>query len=384
MRGLRKWTSAVIAATASASMAVAFDAGPAAADPPGTLISAEPQSDAFHGIPGGSVVRYWMASSNGAPKQASGALFVPAGPAPENGWPIVAFDHGTTGLGMGCGGKSDPSTAPYDHFIADEDTIMRSLVSQGYAVVAPDYLGLGLYDTGPHPYLELQSEATATIDMVRAARAARPELSGTWAVLGLSQGGQAALATSHLQAIYSPDLDFRGTVAIDPESDVEKALTIAGPTTPAIPGTAETVGYLTDILAGLRAARPDAAVDSYLTPLGHSVLDRIGTMCQPQINATISDLGIGQLLSRPLADGPLIGAVNSYMAVPTTGYNRPILLLLNATDTSVPSPLHAALAAQFAANGVDFRSVVGTGGHTQLNPQMWSALDDFLAARVRS
>ncbi|MEV4127365.1 hypothetical protein [Nocardia sp. NPDC049707] len=44
--------------------------------------------------------------------------------------------------------------------------------------------GLGRFDTGPHPYLDLRIEATATIDPVRAGRAAAPELSRSWAVAG--------------------------------------------------------------------------------------------------------------------------------------------------------------------------------------------------------
>ncbi|WP_378736996.1 alpha/beta fold hydrolase [Nocardia brasiliensis] len=378
MRVIRGWKGAVTVAAVTASVALGLQAAPAVAETPGMLISVQPQADGWHGMSGGSVVSYWMAGSDGTPRQASGAMFVPAGTPPPGGWPIIAFDHGTTGLGPGCGGKSDPSTAPDSHWHAEEDGIMRHLVSQGFAVVAPDYLGLGLFDTGPHPYLELKTEATATLDLVRAARSARPELSRTWAVLGPSQGGQAALGTGHLQASYAPELDFRGTVAIDPESDVEKVLPIAGPSIPALPDTAETLGFVSMIFAGLRAARPDIDFDQYLSPVGRTLLDEIGHMCKPEIEARVAGLGIGELLSKPLSDNRVRAAYESYLTVPTTGYDAPILLLLNVTDTTVPSPLHAALVAQFAANGVDFRTVAGTGTHTQLNPQMWSAIDAFL------
>ncbi|NEW30813.1 alpha/beta hydrolase, partial [Nocardia cyriacigeorgica] len=76
-------------------------------------------------------------------------------------------------------------------------------------------------------------------------------------------------------------------------------------------------------------------------------------------------------------------ALVDYMAVPVSGYDAPILMLANATDTVVPSPLHAALIAQFAANRVDFRTVIGTGEHGQVDAQMWAAIDTFLAG-VRS
>ncbi|UGT38917.1 lipase family protein [Nocardia yamanashiensis] len=368
-----------MAAAVAAGVLFTLPATVAQADPAGSLISATAQPSSFHDIPNGSVVTYWTTRSNGEPVRASGALFLPEGQAPAGGWPIMAYDHGTTGLGAGCGGQSDPATAPWPTERANEDEIMRYFVSRGFAVVAPDYLGLGLFETGPHPYLELRSEATATIDLVRAARAAEPALSRTWAVTGASQGGQAALGTSNLQVSAAPELDFRGTIAIDPASDVEKFLPVAGPWVPALPGESGSGidGFIAGILAGLRAARPDAQVDSYLTDTGRQLLDSIGDVCQPEITRRMQAASIGALLSRPLSQGPLPAVLNDYMAVPVRGYDQPILLLANATDTTVPSPLHALLATQFAANGVDFSTVVGTGKHCQLNPAMWAAIDAF-------
>ena len=88
------------------------------------------------------------------------------------------------------------------------------------------------------------------------------------------------------------------------------------------------------------------------------------------------------MLSRSLGDEPLRSVMADYMTVPTSGYDAPILLLVNATDRTVPSPLHAALAAQFTAGGVDYTPVVGTGSHCELNPAMWAAIDEFLGRVV--
>ncbi|WP_194838667.1 alpha/beta fold hydrolase [Nocardia sp. XZ_19_369] len=378
MRVVQACRRAVAVATLSASAALCVNVAPAHAETPGTLISVAAQPDGWHGVSGGSVVEYWMRASDGTPRQVSGALFVPQGTPPAGGWPVVAYDHGTSGLGAGCGGQSEPAGHPYQEIRSKEDQLIQRLLGQGFAVVAPDYLGLGRFDTGPHPYLEIASEATATIDLLRAARTTHPELSRTWAVLGVSQGGQAALGTGHLQATYAPDLDFRGTIAIDPESDVEKVLPLAGPDIPAVRGGDGAMSFFVSILAGLRAARPDVHVDQYLTPQGREVLDSVGTLCLDGITERVRGLGVGDLLARPLADEPIRSALDTYLTVPTSGYDAPILLLLNITDTVVPSPLHAALAAQFAANGVDFQTVTGTGRHTQLNPPMWAAIDSFL------
>lgn len=362
----------------SASVAVCdceADAAPTAA--PGAPIQVVRQAAGWRGMADGSVVEYWMTGSDGRLQPASGALFVPPGPTPPTGWPIVALDHGTSGLGPGCGGQTNAVNPGYR-----PSRLLTDIVARGFAVVAPDYLGLGRFDTGPHPYLEIRTEATATIDLVRAARAVRTDLSETWAVVGGSQGGQAALGAGHLQRQYAPELDFRGTVALDPESDVEKVFPLIGPYVPYLPSPIGIVDYAAEILAGLRAARPGLDVDRYLTPKGRAALDRIGSLCSAQIGRELSGVSIGELVSQPLFDGRFRAALDEYMTVPTSGYDAPILLLLNATDASVPSPLHAALAAQLAANRTDFRSVVGFGEHTAMNPQMWDALYGFLDAMV--
>ncbi|MFI7670629.1 alpha/beta hydrolase family protein [Nocardia sp. NPDC049526] len=386
MRVVHAGRRAAAVVTLSAGIALLIPIAPAHAEVSGTLIAEYPLPDGTRGMSDadGSVIEYWMRGTNGTTQPASGALYVPAGTPPLSGWPIMAYDHGTSGLGPGCGGQSDPLAHPAQTIAGDEDALLQYLASQGFAVVAPDYLGLGRFDTGPHPYLGIDTEATATIDLVRAARAAHPELSRTWAVMGASQGGQAALGTGHLQATDAPDLDFRGTIAIDPESDVEKLAPLLGPGTPTPSFIAD--GFMdlfVSILAGLRAARSEVNVDEYLTPEGRSVLDSVGAMCTPQIMDRVRGLSIGELLAKPLSVAPMPAAADAYMTVPASGYNAPILLCVNITDTIVPSPLHGLLAAQLAAHGVDFRTVLGTGKHTQLNPQMWTAIEQFVA-RIRS
>ncbi|MEV6770276.1 lipase family protein [Nocardia sp. NPDC051030] len=345
---------------------------------PGQLIESQPLPASIRGIEGGSVLSYWTNGATGTPVQATGALFVPPGEPPSGGWPVVVYDHGTTGMAADCSGGVDSMFDPDPVHAERVSQFFRDWVSKGYAVVAPDYVGLGRFDTGPHPYLDIGNEATATLDMLRAAHQREPGLSRTWAVVGESQGGQAALGTSHLQAAYVPDLDFRGTVAVDPESDVELVLTQAGPSTPAI-GDPTTTGYNAMILAALRAARPALDVDSYLTPMGRTVADTLDTMCLPAIQTYTLGMGLGSLLSRPLSDTRFRDTLTDYMAVPTSGYTAPILLLLNVTDTQIPSPLHGLLAAQFATNGVNFRAVPGFGEHVSLNPAQLTAMSDFLA-----
>ncbi|WP_405485893.1 alpha/beta fold hydrolase [Nocardia sp. NBC_00511] len=368
-------TRTLTAGIAAASALLVLPGTPANADPAGTTVATTTLPDGFRGIADATIVDYWTTRSNGEPVKASGALFVPQGQPPAGGWPIMAYDHGTSGMGPGCGGQTDTSHVNRPA----EDKVLQYFVNKGFAVVAPDYLGLGRFDTGPHPYLEIRTEATATIDLVKAAREIRSDLSRSWAVTGFSQGGQAALGTANLQSAITPDLDFRGTIAVDPESDLEKVAPFVGPWVPAIPGQAGAGvnSFVVSMLAGMRATHPEVDLNSYLTPRGRDVVDQASTMCLTDIMKLTDGMGIGEMLSRPLNDPAVQAVVNEYLTVPVSGYDAPILLLLNATDTTVPSPLHAALAAQFAANRVDYSMVVGTGTHTQLNPQMWDAIGAF-------
>ena len=82
----------------------------------------------------------------------------------------------------------------------DAETFLLAAMyaAQGYAVVASDYLGFAKSSYPYHPYLHADSEATAVLDAVRAARAAAPSvggsLSGKLMLTGYSQGGHAAMA----------------------------------------------------------------------------------------------------------------------------------------------------------------------------------------------
>jgi Secretory lipase len=117
----------------------------------------------------------------------SGALFLPAGKPPQGGWPLVAWAHGTVGIADIC--------APSVQGRSLRDvTYLRRWLSEGFAVVATDYQGLGV--PGPHLYLNTRSEAYSVIDSIRAAEQGFPNLSHQAIIVGQSQGGQAAFAAA--------------------------------------------------------------------------------------------------------------------------------------------------------------------------------------------
>ncbi|MES1181837.1 MAG: lipase family protein, partial [Flavobacterium sp.] len=123
----------------------------------------------------------------GNPTVASGAMMVPVN-TPCTTFPIVSFAHGTV---------LRKDEVPSQNYANNLEGYFLS--SKGSVVVMPDYIGLGI-SPGFHPYLHAQSEATATLDMIRAAReffalSGTMSLDGKVFITGYSQGGHAAMAT---------------------------------------------------------------------------------------------------------------------------------------------------------------------------------------------
>ena len=144
---------------------------------------------------------------DGGIRQVSGAFFVPSGPAPQNGWPVISLAHGTTGIGNNCGPSRQPDLMGYAPMI-------ESFLAEKYAVALTDYEGLG--ESGSHPYLEPRTEAFNTIDAVRAMRQITPAVSARWVAVGYSQGGQAVWAADELNSYYGNGLQLQGSVALAP------------------------------------------------------------------------------------------------------------------------------------------------------------------------
>lgn len=130
---------------------------------------------------------YNTVDAAGNPTIASGAVVVPWTSGCQ--MPMGVYCHGTL---------AQKDNAP--SFNPDGEIIIgQVLSSDGYFSVLPDYLGLGA-GPGQHPYVHAASEASATIDMMRAARefctAKGYQLNGEVFITGYSQGGHAAAATA--------------------------------------------------------------------------------------------------------------------------------------------------------------------------------------------
>lgn len=180
-----------------------------AAAAPGQIIeSVEIQSDL--GTRAWFVV-YGSTGLDGQPVAVSGVIMAPELPPTAGGYPIVAWAHGTTGVADTCApSKSGAFGIPAQ---------IRELVAKGYVVTATDYEGLGT--DGIHPYIVGRSEGRSVLDSIGAAiRLPQAHAGDQAVVIGLSQGGHAALWAAQLKPTYAPDLPLVGVFAASPPTDL--------------------------------------------------------------------------------------------------------------------------------------------------------------------
>lgn len=122
----------------------------------------------------------------------SGGVLVPTGTAPacQGPFPLLAYTRGTAVV---------KGTSMSDTANGELQGLMATFASAGYMVVATDYLGYAKSQYPFHPYLHSDSEASAAIDSIRAARAwaatNNVPLSGKVMLYGYSQGGHSSLST---------------------------------------------------------------------------------------------------------------------------------------------------------------------------------------------
>ncbi|MGD0539290.1 MAG: hypothetical protein ABSC03_16785 [Verrucomicrobiota bacterium] len=128
---------------------------------------------------------------------ASGALMLPVGS--TSALPLASYQHGT---------MTRKIDAPSATTLSAEGFVGIAFACTGYAATLPDYLGLG-DSPGAHPYLHASSEATAGVDMLRAARvfcgSNQIPLNGQLFLCGYSQGGHATAALQRELEQYHTD-----------------------------------------------------------------------------------------------------------------------------------------------------------------------------------
>ena len=349
-----------VAAALASSMATALLAVPASAAPAitqeiGDVVSTR-DLDRNLWIPGAAsaeVLTYVTTDTFGEKALSTGTVFLPPGTAPDGGWPVISWAHGTSGLGDACA----PSLIGPTY--AERDLpYLANWLAQGYAIVASDYAGLGT--PGLSTYLDGRTTAHNVVDMVKAGRNHSEDLSRSWVAVGQSQGGGAAIYTARYATEFGgPDLDYRGAVGTGTPAYIEKLISIGGPGVPPVALPSGLTAYVAYIGASLRYAHPELGLDDILTPLGKKYADLAETTCVTDFEAQLDGVTIGDFFTAPLTGLPNFTAVlDDYMAMPETGFDKPFFMGNGLQDIDVPFPTTAAYVARLTANGqpVTFRA----------------------------
>ncbi|MGB6040922.1 MAG: lipase family protein, partial [Gordonia sp. (in: high G+C Gram-positive bacteria)] len=314
---------------------------------PGTLLTKTALDPSIGLSSAGSAYRVLYATTdfNDRPAVSTAAIFLPKKAAPKNGYKVIAWAHGTTGLGDGC----TPSALPR----SDRDTAyLNHWLDQGYAVVGTDYVGLGT--PGLMNYLSSKVQAHSIVDSVKAASHTGLPLSKTWAIVGQSQGASAALNGARWATAYSrgSGLDYRGVVSTGTPANIEHIVMQAGPGFPPVALPAGLNTYAAYIWAGFADARPDLKPMSILTREGRRIVAAAQTKCYAEMHSMVEGAKVRDWFSKPVSSIPGVqGALVNYMSTPYRGYDRPIFMGQGLVDTDVPAPSALSLYAQMVANG---------------------------------
>jgi len=128
-------------------------------------------------------ITYHTVDVFGNPTIASGAMYVPL--TGTDSLPIISYQHGTV---------LDRNKVPSR---SSEDPSGLFYSAYGFVTTLPDYLGMG-DNPGLHPYLHWESEATASLDLIRAGRQFLNDSlqigDSQLFLTGYSQGGHATMA----------------------------------------------------------------------------------------------------------------------------------------------------------------------------------------------
>lgn len=233
----------------------------------GTVIRREPLDVE---VMGGRAERMLYVSErpDGSRAVSGGMVFIPEAPAPTGGRPIVAWEHGTLGMGDAC----VPSRS--DNPLGDIQTFLPLMLEEGWIVVATDYVGLGT--PGPNQYLIAEAEVRDVVNSVRAVRTI-PELDAgdRYVTFGHSQGGHASIWTGHLGPEYAPELELLGVAAAAPALNLPEIASAQWNTA---------VGWVigSDLIESWPTYYPGLPITSILTTAGQDNDARLAAECVQQ------------------------------------------------------------------------------------------------------
>ncbi len=307
---------------------------------PGTVIRTEPLGVA---VPGATALRmlYTSERPDGTPAVSGGMIFIPTSPAPAGGRPVVAWAHGTLGMGDACA----PSRS--DNPLGDTANWLDQMISLGYVVVATDYTGFGT--PGPNLYLVGEAEARDVVNSVRAARnIEQADASSEWIVWGHSQGGHSALWTGHLAKELAPELTLKAVAAAAPAAELSDIIDAQWQTA---------VGWAIgpEVVSSWPYYYPDLNPEGFVSASGLRNTERLANECI--VPAALegflrTDFGQDYFAAKPTTNAAWGAAARAQTPAPLPS-SMPVFVAQSIADTVVLAWPNAVLQNEWCAAGSD-------------------------------
>lgn len=308
-----------------------------AATPVGTVLRKESMDVSIAGARGLRVL-YRSEDSTGRATVSSGMVFVPTAPAPAGGRPVLAWAHGTVGMGDTC--APSRTLNPEASF-----TWAAQAIRAGYVITATDYAGLGT--PGTEHYLVGADEARDVVNSVRAARTISGTANPQWVVYGHSQGGHAALWTGTVARTYAPELDLVAVAAAAPAAELAPLLRLQRSS-----AVAWIIGP--EVAAAWPLVYPDLDVNAVLTSEGRRFGPGIAQRCIATTGAieglALQEIG-GRYFARDPGTQPDWQRALADQTPPPLPADLPVLVGQGLADTVVLPPTTARLEQRWCAAG---------------------------------
>ncbi len=318
-------------------------------------------------------ILYRSQRSDGSRTFSSGMVFIPDNDAAGTPRPVVAWAHGTVGLGPACA----PSRSA--HPVGDIAWV-SSMLARGWVVTATDYAGLGT--TGTSGYLVGDEEANDVLNSVRALRYIPSAHAGSsFAVWGHSQGGNSALFTAARAHSYAPELHLVATVASAPAAELIPLLNETYHST-----LSWVIGP--EVLTSWPATYRGLPVRSILTGAGYDNYRRVAQQCitSAAVEGIIRTAIHQRFFNGNPVSSPRWEAVAQQQTAPVLTPSQPLLVAESLTDQVVLPNTTALYIQRACAAGSDLTSLWLTDvGHIQLSstiaPDVVNWLGDRFAGR---
>ncbi|MEQ1699576.1 MAG: lipase family protein [Ilumatobacteraceae bacterium] len=368
---------------------------PAPAPVDGALLGQEPIAAPTGVAATASRLTYRIEGATGDAVEATATLLTPASDAPADGWPLIVWAPGGSGLADACATGASPDLLGQASFLAPA-------LAAGVAVVVPDYEGVGT--TAAATFRDSLSLAHATLGAARAARATG-SVAQQYAIAGYSVGGQAAIAAAEHAVEWAPDLTLVQVLSIAPAPSSGEALTahydeqISAAVAVGDTGTATTLlatktALLSFLIQGLSVRHPEVQLADFLGANARALAGSVTERCVIDLivgfYGDISGFvtGGGSLADYPGVlpgwfDQPDMAAALADNAYGTTAIDASVVVVHGPGDQIVPNEATLATVESLGAAGTDvaYIETTATDHRAQLTaPETAAARDQLVQA----